>query len=376
MSAQQYHLVYTFTGFRTVGQGWAPHAGLLNVNGTLYGTTYYGGNKLCPKGFGCGTVFSITPSGAEVVLHIFAGPPDDGGGPAADLINVNGTLYGTTYQGGPHRKGTVFSITPSGTETVLYSFGSTPNDGANPVARLLDVNGTLYGTTPNGGASSYGTVFSVTTSGAETVLHSFQSNPKDGASPQAPLVSVNGTLYGTTTAGGIGNEYYGTVFAITPSGSEAVLYTFGRNKGDGVSPFDGLVDVKGTLYGTTTASVIQSGQRIGGTFYAITTSGKETVLHTFGLGSDGANPMADLTDVKGTLYGTTYLGGSGGLGTVFAMTTSGKETVLHSFSDKTALHPGFAILAKLNGTLYGTTPQGSGNGHYGTASGVVYALTP
>jgi uncharacterized repeat protein (TIGR03803 family) len=94
------------------------------------------------------------------VLHSFRGYPD-GAHPWAGLLNVNGTLYGTTYGGGAHHRGTVFAIPTSGKETVLYSFGYRPG-GANPKAALIDVNGTLYGTTSRGGADGQGTVFSLT----------------------------------------------------------------------------------------------------------------------------------------------------------------------------------------------------------------------
>ena len=133
-----------------------PKAALIDVNGTLYGTTFHGGDTKCK---GCGTVFSITPSGVEKVLHSFSGPPD-GAWPAAALINVNGTLYGTTAEGGtsggcrlglPKRGcGTVYSISPSGSENVLFRLVG-PATGSYPAASLIDVNGTLYGTTENGG---------------------------------------------------------------------------------------------------------------------------------------------------------------------------------------------------------------------------------
>jgi len=95
-------------------------------------------------------------------------------------------LYGTTYEGGADGDGTVFSITTSGVETVLHSFDET--DGRNPTAGLIDVSGTLYGTTRNGGAGNGGAVFAVTTSGTETVLHSFGLTSADGNDPYAGLV--------------------------------------------------------------------------------------------------------------------------------------------------------------------------------------------
>jgi len=135
-------------------------------------------------------------------------------------------LYGTTDEGGTYCEsssafgcGTVFAITTSGTETVLNSFGTGSGDGSYPDAGLLNVKGTLYGTTSSGGAYAYGgTVFKITTSGAETVLHSFEGPAGDGSLPFAGLINVNGTLYGTTGYGGSGSCEIGcgTVFSLSP----------------------------------------------------------------------------------------------------------------------------------------------------------------
>jgi hypothetical protein len=152
------------------------------------------------------------------VLHSF-GNGTDGKYPEASLLNVKGTLYGTTQNGGQYGHGiisygTVFSITPSGNEKVLHSFGN-GNDGRYPDASLIDVNRTLYGTTTQGYAG--GTVFSIKPSGTEKVVHSFAGG-LDGQDPFASLSDVNGTLYGTTVLGGqYGTRYvsYGTVFSLT-----------------------------------------------------------------------------------------------------------------------------------------------------------------
>jgi uncharacterized repeat protein (TIGR03803 family) len=72
----------------------------------------------------------------------------------------NGALYGTTSLGGANGKGTVFKVSTSGNESVLYSFAGQP-DAASPAASLIHVNGKLYGTTPVGGTINNGTVFEV-----------------------------------------------------------------------------------------------------------------------------------------------------------------------------------------------------------------------
>jgi uncharacterized repeat protein (TIGR03803 family) len=315
--------------FGVGSDGSNPDAGLTDVGGTLYGTTSRGGYTSDTCGYSrCGTVFSIIPGGAEQVLHRFGGK-GDGLGPEASLIEVKGTLYGTTFGGGAYYHGcqgancgTVFSITPSGTEKVLHSFGAGTSDGISPVASLIEVKGKLYGTTSGGGLYDGGTVFSITLSGEEKVLHSFGYG-SDGATPAAALIDVNGRLYGTTGTGGAPNCYNfgtcGTVFSITPNGKEKVLHRF-LSGNDGRGPDAPLIEVKGKLYGTTTwggAHTCFSGARCG-TVFSITLNGKERVLHSFST-PDGFNPEAGLIDVDGTLYGTTDFGGTYGYGTVFAL---------------------------------------------------------
>lgn len=197
-------------------------------------------------------MFSITTSGTYQVLYSFAGSPNDGQYPYSSLINVNGVLYGTTASGGAHNAGTVFGVTTAGSEGVVYSFGSREGDGDGPYGPLVNVNGVLYGTTNQnatykGSTNDYGTVFKVTLSGAERVLYRFTGG-SDGALPFAGLTNVNGTLYGTTSSGGTSG--LGTVFSITKSGTESVVYSFAGDP-DGSLPYSGLTNVNGVLYGTT-----------------------------------------------------------------------------------------------------------------------------
>ncbi|MBV9700941.1 MAG: hypothetical protein JO078_12600 [Candidatus Eremiobacteraeota bacterium] len=377
-NATTYKLLHAFAGFP---DGAFPRASLVDVGGTLYGTTDNGGSVYCygTADNSCGTVFSVTTGGTETVLHSL-GHRHDGRHPAAALIEVAGKLYGTTTGGGNTKSGTVIRLTTGGMEKVVYSFGGSP-DGAEPQAALLDVGGTLYGTTYLGGVYTTsdgftgGTVFSVTTGGTEKVLHSF-GHGIDGSAPRAALVGVAGTLYGTTVGGGAYGR--GTVFSITPSGSEKVLHSFGkRNRTDGAAPGASLIEVNGTLYGTTPVggAYDKCGRRgaCGGTVFSITPSGTEKILHSFGNGTDGAIPNAPLIEVKGKLYGTTSGGGStsycrsGGCGTIFSITTDGRERVLYSFgnaNDGYAGDPEAGLIA-LNGTLYGTT-YGGGSEGWGT----------
>jgi uncharacterized repeat protein (TIGR03803 family) len=297
--------------------------------GNLYGTTFAGGSYVCSGG--CGTVFKLTPSGTETVLYRFTG--GDGANPTAGLIaDASGNLYGTTELGGGANGcsggcGTVFKLTPSGTETVLYRFTG-GSDGASPFAALIaDGAGNLYGTTFFGGASGHGTVFKLTPSGTETVLYSFTGG-SDGANPLAGLIAdAAGNIYGMTNNGGAGS--FGTVFKLIPSGNLAVLHSFSGGS-DGAFPGLGslIADAAGNLYGMTVEGGGSGCGAIGcGTVFKLTPSGTETVLYRFTGGSDGAFPHAGLiagliADAAGHLYGTTNGSGSGN-GTVFEIAGSG-----------------------------------------------------
>jgi uncharacterized repeat protein (TIGR03803 family) len=236
-----------------------PYAGLVpDTAGNGYGTTYLRGSG-CPP-YGCGTVYKVSSAGKESVLYSFTGPPD-GEWPKSGLVwNSSGNLYGTTQYGGANGDGTVFEVTATGKETVLYSFCSQAGcvDGAYPYSGLVqDSAGNLYGTTVNGGANGAGTVFEVATTGKETVLYSFcsQSGCVDGAYPYSALVrDSSGNLYGTTQYGGANSADAGTIFEVTAAGKETVLYSFCSQPGcvDGSYTGAGLLrDSTGTLYGTT-----------------------------------------------------------------------------------------------------------------------------
>lgn len=303
-------VLYSFTGGADGGN---PRSGLLlDVAGNLYGITAGGG--IFP---GQGVVFKLDPSGVETVLHTLT--TADGSGSASGLIrDPSGNYYGTTELGGAYNQGVVFKVDPSGNYSVLHSFGKRGVvDGSEPYAGLVrDAAGNLYGTTFGGGRYGSGTVYKIDVSGNESVLYSFRGG-SDGELPSSSLVlDVAGNLYGTTDAGGTHNV--GTVFKVSPSGKEKILHSFGST-GDAASPFVGLVrDESGNFYGTT-----DGGGTYGhGSVFKVDSSGTETVLYSFTGSSDGARPDATLwRDAAGTLYGTTLDKGSGhNAGTVFELT--------------------------------------------------------
>jgi uncharacterized repeat protein (TIGR03803 family) len=358
--SKRYGVIFNFGSNVDGYYGAYPTAGLINVNGTLYGTTEYGGSYGKSDYVGYGAVYSITPPGVENVLYSFSGG-DDGAFPVGGLIDINGTLYGTTSSGGAQGYGTVFGVGVDGKSfRVLHAFGDGGGDGARPMAGLVAFKGKLYGTTSEGGSygeSNYsgGTVFSLDIlTGKERVLHSFGA-AGDGRYPLADLLRIGNTLYGTTYQGGLGT---GVVFSATLTGRETVLHSFGTDY-DGRDPAAGLIRVKDALFGTTQEGGAYAFD--GGTVFSIDIDGaNERVLHSFGNESDGTQPKASLVIVKGNLYGTTSQGGAHNCGTVFRVGKSGdNERILHSFcqSYDDGGYP-LAPLVSVNGALYGTTNEG------------------
>lgn len=351
--AQTYSVLHSFNG----SDGASPVADLItDSSGNLYGTTAGGSSS------GAGTVFKMDFSGNETVLHSFSG--DDGASPNSRLVrDSSGNLYGTTGGGGSWGAGTVFKLDPSGNETVLHSFGL---DGdTSPNGLVMDSSGNLYGTTAEGGTAGWGIVFKLDPSGNLTVLHSFGSYDGDGAYPQAGLImDASGNLYGTTFFGGDA----GVVFKVDPSGNEVVLCTLVYPWG---YPEAGLImDASGNLYGTTSGTPHMSG-----TVFKCDPSGNVTLLQSFiFMGANGYRPIADLVmDASGNLYGTTQQGGFADWemnvfaeGVVFKLDPSGKETVLHNFGLDCCdgVYPSAGLVMDPWGNLYGTTESGGsfGNG--------------
>jgi uncharacterized repeat protein (TIGR03803 family) len=366
-NAQTETVLYSFQGPPDGGQ---PCCGMpvLDKAGNLYGTTLLGG------AYNLGTVWKVTPSGTETVLWSF-GNGADGAQPVGLSIDKNGNLYGTTLQGGAFNLGTVFEVTPAGTEAILWNFGN-GTDGTEPGGGvILDGSGNFYGTTQAGGAYNGGTVFELTPSGTETVLWNF-GNGKDGSAPDGPVLNVNGTLYGTTRLGGATAPFYGTVWELTPSGTETVLQSFGIGKDGGQPDGNVVMDKRGNLYGNCHAY----GAHGDGTVFKLAPSGKLKIIHAFD-GTDGINPYATIVlDKKGNLYSTTHAGGTYGGGTVWKMSPSGKLTVLWNLGNGTdGDETTSGVALDKQGNVYGMTQYGgTGNCTAGahTGCGTVFKVAP
>ncbi len=268
-SGNNYTVLNRFDG----ADGYGVSAGVFDNAGTLYGTANGSPSEGSQCPIGCGLVYSFEPGGGETVLHTFDG--NDGNLPYYAPIVFHHTLYGTTTYGGGTTCtaasgsgcGVIYAMSVNGTSTryrVLYQFkGGT--DGGYPT-NVIEVNGTLYGTTDIGGdlscespsGTGCGTIFSINTHGKGfRVLHRFAGG-KDGVSPNSLLADMEGTLYSDTSFGGgtscspSGYSGCGTVFKVQPSGKGyKVIYRF-QGGADGANPFaSGVVDINGALYGAT-----------------------------------------------------------------------------------------------------------------------------
>jgi len=355
-AAGQFTVLYNFPGSASGNLPFAPV--IRDEAGSLYGTTYDGGPA------NAGVVYRLDPAGRETVLYSFTGGAD-GGHPEAGVVrDAHGTFYGTTYYGGisagacgdhfPAGCGVVFKLDSGGRETVLYSFTGGA-DGRFPIAGVVrDSAGNLYGTTEFGGASDAGVVYKVDPAGTQTVLHTFTGGA-DGGTPFAGVILDSaGNLYGTTVGGGTAGD--GVVYKLDPAGQETVLHNF-TGGDDGNTPWGGVVlDSSGNLYGATN----MGGTANRGVVFKVDPAGQETVLYTFSGGDDGGSPQSGLIlDACGNLYGTTYNGGNKDVGVVYELSAAGRETVLYSFTDGAdGGYPEAGVILDDSGNLYGTAPHG------------------
>jgi uncharacterized repeat protein (TIGR03803 family) len=391
--------LYVFCEKANCTDGAQPIGGLtMDGSGNLFGTTFGGGRS------GGGTVFELVKAADKnkwkyKLLHSFCVKPscEDGAQPTAPLIlDGVGNLYGTGSSGGTAGDGIVFELSPDLERNrwdlrILYSFKYDSTDGLQPTAGGLAYAGEtsgavydgvspLYGMTEHGGAANNGVVFELRpvtgkNKWREKILYTFcsQANCTDGVEPHGGLtMDQSGSLYGTTVAGGTGNDNKGVLFELIPNGtswSESVLHNFcsSANCSDGASPFDTpLLGAEGELYGTT-----QLGGANGlGVVFKFLPGGSPgyAVLYNFCSQSgctDGMYPIGGLvSDSAGTLYGTTRMGGGSG-GVVFELNATFQ--VLHTFNGSDGQNPVDSLILDESGKLFGTTSAGGDPYEEGTA---------
>lgn len=303
------------------------------------------------------------------------GSPDvqtngDGLNPAGFVLAGN-VLYGTTTGGGAYGGGTIFRVNTDGSDfTNLFNFNNGPYDavtgtypgstGINPQAGLLLISNTLYGTTFSGGVHSAGAIFQVGTDGTGyAVIFSFAFT--NGQGPSSGLTLFNNTLYGTTTGGGTNG--YGTVFAVSLADLSFFSYYQFLSP---TTPYGNVVVVSNNLYGFGRTG----GAAADGYVFRVGPAGFADLLDFSG--TNGAGPYAGPVAAGNTLYGVTFQGGTNGSGNIFRVDTDGQAyTNLYSFSPTGGANTDGAQPYDLTGltlagnTLYGTTSAG-GAGQQGT----------
>jgi uncharacterized repeat protein (TIGR03803 family) len=379
--AQTYTILHNFTGG---SDGVDPEAGVtLDAAGNLYGTAFY-----THAGAGNGSIFKIKPSDQVFSpLYEFAGG-SDGANPFYGVVfGPDGSLYGTTENGGLGF-GTVFKLQPPLTicksvlcpwgKTILYTFAG-GSDGSMPEASsnlIFDQAGNIYGTTGFGGQFGQGTVYELTRPGGgwtKTILHSFGASG-DGAIPTHNVTfDSNGNLYGTTYVGG--NSGDGIIYQLVHSGSgwtENILASLSRSTTLGGIPLAGLIiDRSGNLYGATSSG----GTGGGGTVFEMSPSGSGftiTILASLAGGYQGGSYGNLVMDSTGNLYGTALNDGAYGYGSVFKLTSPGWTlSSLHDFRFTDGANPTGDLTIDASGNLYGTTDDGGAN-----RNGVVFEITP
>jgi uncharacterized repeat protein (TIGR03803 family) len=376
--AQIYTVLYSFAGGTDGANPEAPIT-LDVTTGNLYGTSGAGGSGSVCYG-GCGTVFELTSTGIESVLYSFLGPPNDGLEPNGLFRDASGNLFGTTLLGGTYEgeggDGIVFKIGPNGAERVLHEFkGGSDGDEATSGLTQDPNTGDFYGVTAGGGQYGGGTVYHITATGHETVLYNFGASGTLGNTPEGRLLQdpQTGNLYGMLDDG----VACGAVFQFTPAGVETVLHVFGEQRGDGCEPGPGdpglVMDEQGNLFGTTWFG----GTANNGVVFELTAGGVAKVLYKFkgAKKGDGAWPYAGLVleESTGNLYGTTSIGGTGpcsvdrvskGCGTIFELSPPSTK---HGKWRETVLHS-FGGGADGSYPFAGLTQNAQTGILYGTAS--------
>ncbi|HEY6273839.1 MAG TPA: choice-of-anchor tandem repeat GloVer-containing protein [Terriglobales bacterium] len=305
---------------------------VLGTDGNFYGTTYSGGDVNACNGFGCGTLFRITPAGALTTLYSFCSQAAcaDGALPGGLVQGSDGNFYGTTYLGGSGACdggcGTAFRITPNGMLTTLYNFSANGGGGTfpDPVGALVQgTDGNFYGTTDQGGTGTAcyggcGTVFKITPEGVPTTLHSFTGTGEEGWGPTGLIQATDGDFYGTTGAGGSSQTCppngCGTVFKMTPERAFTTIADLSYIDGSGPS---GVIQAaNGNFYGTAQQS---GGACNCGTIFEVTPEGVLIRLHSFNHSGGGYFPFAGLIQAtNGAFYGDTFYSNPG-YGSIFSL---------------------------------------------------------
>jgi uncharacterized repeat protein (TIGR03803 family) len=213
-------------------------------------------------------------------------------------------------------------------------------------------------------------IFTITAQAQFSVLYNYGTNFDDPITPSGVVAQGrDGKLYGAAAFGGAFS--CGAVFKITTNGTYSKIHDVETNTNEGCYLEGGLtLGTDGNFYGTTAEGGVGSG----GTIFKMTPSGSVTVLYSFTNGSDGGFPFAPPVQARdGNFYGTTSEHGANGYGTVYKLTSGGTFSTLHQFDLTDGAAPLGPLVQGTDGSLYGTASSGGADGLLG--SGVVFKIT-
>lgn len=371
------------------GPGTGPHSSPMQASdGNFYGAAFTDGLN------NDGTLYMLTPSGQETILHTF-NVSVDGAGPGATPIEASdGNLYGTTTQSGiqfggqwgeVNYGGSIYKYNfQTGAFTTLYTFTKNTQafTGGGPSGVIDDGKGILYGAASLDGVNGMGSVWSFNyLTNTFTTLYSFTGSA-DGLNPGSNLVlASDGKLYGTAQKGGANGN--GAVFALNTDGSNfTVIHSF-TAASDGADPGSLIQYPDGNLYGST----LSGGPNGGGVFFQIVPNGANStfnIIYQFQVidgTSDGYQVSDAMIGGDGKFYIVGRFGGTYGIGQVMQLDTLGHKADVYDFgtvgndNGTDGAYPLGPPLESIDGNLYGTTTSDGPNG-YGNVYRLLTSLPP
>jgi uncharacterized repeat protein (TIGR03803 family) len=345
---------YSFTGG---SDGLSPIALVADGSGDVYGATFLGAQH------GRGTIFKLG-AGATVPSTLSAFTGTDGVGAAPNLVvDASGNVFGTTPTGGTDSNGSIFEVSAATqTPQVIYSFLQSAGFDPSPTL-TIDAQGNLFGTTISGGANGFGQVFEISAgTHSFSTLYSFSSS--DGV-PTSVAVDAEDDVFGVTSSGGTNGT--GQIFAIV-AGQHVLTPVASLPSGVGTPSI--TLDAQGNIFGTTETG----GTSNDGTLFEYNaTAHTLSTLYNFTGGADGDFPNAHLVvDAQDNIFGTTIgpTSGNGG-GVVFELAQGATSlTTLHTFTGSDGSSPTYGLVAGPTGTLYGVTSNGGAD-----SDGTLFSLT-
>ena len=358
IDSEIFSVIYHFAGAEG---GSSPKGGLLLADdGLLYGTAQFGGS------LSQGTIFSINLTGNSFqVIYELNNSSSDGRYPIGRMIQTeSGLLLGTCSEGGSSGTGTIFTCSTTGEFTRIHSLSAAANGGFPKTGLTNGGDGFYYGVTEFGAANGFGSLYRIQETGSFEKLIDMEYTA-DGSNPVGGLTLLeNEDFAGTTSSGGANN--FGTVFTYNNDLGLSKIHDFSLPL-DGSSP-NGSIISNTDFFGVTASGGLFNT----GVFYTNGLDGERTKIYDFNGSLDGQNPNGEIIEVEGGLfYGTLRFGGPNSAGTVYSLSESGDFELIHAFDgEANGQFPYSGVVAHTDGNLYGTTINGGTNG-----DGIIYRIT-